>query len=63
MAGEPIEMHFQRKDPALNMARYYSLSLQPTLFGEIALVRMWGRIGTMGQQRSLTFTEAADAVP
>ncbi|WP_182549864.1 WGR domain-containing protein [Phyllobacterium myrsinacearum] len=31
-----------------NMARYNSLSLQPTLFVEIALVRTWGRIGTMG---------------
>jgi len=38
----------ERIDPALNMARYYSLSIEPTLFGEVALVRRWGRIGTHG---------------
>jgi predicted DNA-binding WGR domain protein len=34
-----------RVDPKANMARFYALSLQPTLFGEWALVREWGRIG------------------
>lgn len=29
-----------------NMARFYELSVEPTLFGEVALVRRWGRIGT-----------------
>ena len=62
MAGELTDLHYQRIDPAQNMARYYSLSLQPTLFGEIALVRTWGRIGTMGQQKSSTFSDATDAV-
>lgn len=61
MAGKIIDLHFRRIDPALNMARYYSLSLQPTLFGEIALVRTWGRIGTMGQQKSLVFSGATEA--
>ncbi|RUM95662.1 WGR domain-containing protein [Pseudaminobacter arsenicus] len=34
-----------------NMARFYELSVKPTLFGEVALVRRWGRIGTWGRQR------------
>jgi len=34
-----------RMDQALNMARFYVLDIQPTLFGEIALVQEWGRIG------------------
>ena len=38
----------ERSDPALNMLRYYCLSIEPTLFGEVALVRRWGRIGTHG---------------
>jgi predicted DNA-binding WGR domain protein len=38
----------ERIDPALNVARYYSLSIEPTLFGEVALARRWGRIGTHG---------------
>ncbi|SDP68585.1 WGR domain-containing protein [Phyllobacterium sp. OV277] len=37
------------------MARYYSPTMQPTLFGEISLVRNWGRIGTTGQQKVDTF--------
>ncbi|HEY4193085.1 MAG TPA: WGR domain-containing protein [Mesorhizobium sp.] len=43
----PILLH--RVDPARNMARFYGLSLQPTLFGEISVVREWGRIGTRGR--------------
>ncbi|SIR29959.1 WGR domain-containing protein, predicted DNA-binding domain in MolR [Rhizobium sp. RU20A] len=46
----PHSLHFRREDPARNMARYYGLSLQPTLFGPVALVRCWGRIGTRGQE-------------
>jgi predicted DNA-binding WGR domain protein len=38
----------RRVDAALNMARYYCLSIEPTLFGNAALVRRWGRIGTHG---------------
>lgn len=34
-----------------NMARFYEMSVEPTLFGEVALVRRWGRIGTWGRQR------------
>lgn len=33
------------------MARYYRLAIQPTLFGNICVVRNWGRIGTRGQER------------
>lgn len=41
----------RRIDPARNMARFYCLSLQPTLFGEISVVRAWGRIGTRGRMK------------
>lgn len=37
--------------PADNMARYYVLSVEPTLFGDAALVREWGRIGRGGRRR------------
>jgi predicted DNA-binding WGR domain protein len=39
-----------RIDPAKNAYRFYTLSLEPTLFGDVALVRRWGRIGTRGRQ-------------
>jgi predicted DNA-binding WGR domain protein len=42
--------HLHRVDPARNMARFYALSVEPTLFGPAALVCRWGRIGTHGQQ-------------
>jgi predicted DNA-binding WGR domain protein len=41
----------ERVDPARNMARYYVLSVEPTLFGDTALVREWGRIGRPGRRR------------
>ncbi|WP_159591168.1 WGR domain-containing protein [Chelativorans xinjiangense] len=48
-ADEPLLL--TRIDPARNMARFYLLSVEPTLFGVIALRRNWGRIGTWGRQR------------
>lgn len=44
------------------MARYYALSIQLTLFGEISLIRAWGRIGTRGQELSHHFASEAVAV-
>jgi predicted DNA-binding WGR domain protein len=41
-----------RRDPARNMARYYVLSVEPTLFGDSALIREWGRIGSSGRRLS-----------
>lgn len=54
-----------RVDATKNMARFYALSLQRSLFGDVLLVRCWGRIGTKGRLRSEWFeTEraAADAL-
>ncbi len=31
-------IHLTRIDPARNMARFYTMALQPTLFGEWALL-------------------------
>lgn len=33
------------------MARFYVVAIEPTLFGDSALLRQWGRIGTKGQER------------
>jgi predicted DNA-binding WGR domain protein len=40
-----------RIDEGRNMARFYKLDVQPTLFGEWSLVREWGRIGRPGTVR------------
>jgi predicted DNA-binding WGR domain protein len=51
----------RRSDPSRNMARFYELSLQRSLFGETLLVRRWGRIGTYGRRREVWFEEPAAA--
>jgi predicted DNA-binding WGR domain protein len=40
-----------RYDPTCNMARYYVLSIEPSLFGDATLIREWGRIGRPGRTR------------
>lgn len=42
----------RRTDPQRNMARFYAMSLETSLFGDIVLKRRWGRIGTHGRVRS-----------
>ena len=54
-------IHLTRTDPTRNMARFYSMTLQPTLFGEWALLREWGRIGSAGRLVSSLFTSEQDA--
>jgi predicted DNA-binding WGR domain protein len=43
------------------MARYYHMTIQPTLFGEWSLVREWGRIGNGGQVKQASFSSAEEA--
>jgi predicted DNA-binding WGR domain protein len=54
-------IHLRRIDPARNMRRFYSLTVQPTLFGGTSIVREWGRIGYRGQMMVETFDAASDA--
>ena len=54
-------IYLRRIDPLRNMARFYVLDLQPTLFGEWALLKEWGRIGRGGQCRCAVFPSRAEA--
>jgi len=56
MALYPFKLYCQRIDASRNMARYYMLSIETTLFGEIAVVRAWGRIGRRGGEKSEVFS-------
>ncbi|MVF23958.1 WGR domain-containing protein [Methylocaldum sp. BRCS4] len=38
-----------------NMARFYRITVTPTLFGDWALIREWGRIGSPGTVREEWF--------
>jgi predicted DNA-binding WGR domain protein len=40
-----------RIDDARNIARFYVLAIEPTLFAEVSLVREWGRLGANGRRR------------
>jgi predicted DNA-binding WGR domain protein len=46
-------------DPTKNRARFYLLQWQPTLDGRLVLVRIWGRLGTLGQVRTLLWADDA----
>lgn len=50
-----------RTDPQRNMARFYVLAVEPTLFGEAALVREWGRVGSNGRRRLDLYPNAGEA--
>ena len=51
-----------RCDPTCNMARYYVLSIEPSLFGDATLIRQWGRIGRPSQRRVELYEHQSRAV-
>ncbi|WP_298854978.1 WGR domain-containing protein [uncultured Ruegeria sp.] len=55
-------VHLIHVDPDVNMARFYGIEMQPTLFGEVSVFRTWGRIGTNGQVMKVTYDDEAEAV-
>ena len=55
-------LYAERRDAARNMARFYALSIESTLFGDICLTRRWGRIGTRGQMRAMSFSQEEEAL-
>lgn len=62
MIAQPYQLYVERRDRAKNMARFYSLSIDANLFGELCLTRRWGRIGARGQTMIHHFEREQDAV-
>jgi predicted DNA-binding WGR domain protein len=60
--SQPEPLHQRRIDAGRNMRRFYALSTQPTLFGEMSLIRNWGQIGMNGKTMMQTFDGTAEAV-
>ena len=54
-------VHLRRIEPSQNMRRFYTLAVQPTLFGGASVIRNWGRIGTNGQSMMETFDSMGEA--
>jgi predicted DNA-binding WGR domain protein len=62
MLAQPYQLYVERTDRAKNMARYYAMSIDANLFGELCLTRRWGRIGSRGQTLIHHFEREQDAV-
>lgn len=43
--------YLEKVAPERNVRRFYRVSIAPTLLGEWALIREWGRIGSLRGQR------------
>jgi predicted DNA-binding WGR domain protein len=50
-----------RTDPTRNVNRFYIVDVTPTLFGEWAVLREWGRRGSPGTLRLASWRRRQDA--
>ena len=62
MLAQPYQLYVERTDKARNMARFYAMTIEPNLFGQVCLTRRWGRIGAQGQMKVQHFARERDAV-
>jgi predicted DNA-binding WGR domain protein len=56
-----LQVILERVDPARNVARYYVLSVEQTLFARDALIRRRRRIGSPGRPRLQSFESGGGA--
>ncbi len=54
-------LYLEKRIPALNQKRFYTITVTPTLFDGWALVREWGRIGQPGTVREMEFATEGEA--
>ena len=57
----PTAVHLQATDPARNIARRYAIEASLDLFGHWIIQVSWGRIGTRGQNSTVSFEKYHDA--
>ena len=50
-----MKVYLERIDHAAGMARFYAVMVTPTLFGDWAVIREWGRIGQGGTVRDSVY--------
>ena len=62
MSTQQFHVHLVRVDSSRRMARFYQLSLEPTIFGDVAVARSWGRLGTRGRMRLDLFHDQRTAL-
>ncbi len=57
----PDAVYLRRVDPGHHMARFYALTVDRDLFGQVLLVREWGRIGMSCRTRYDPHASEAEA--
>jgi predicted DNA-binding WGR domain protein len=57
----PHHIHLQAIDQTRNIARNYRIATTADLFGHWIVALNWGRIGTKGQSRTLSFAKESEA--
>lgn len=62
MIAQNYRLYVECRDPGRNMARFYALSIDGTLFGQVCVTRRWGRIGTIGRTVQHSFDDEKEAV-
>ncbi|WP_306051545.1 WGR domain-containing protein [Oceaniradius stylonematis] len=62
MNRQRYRLYIERRDPDRNMARFYALAIEGTLFGQTCLIRRWGRIGSRGRTVQHSFDSEREAV-
>lgn len=56
-----MKAYLTRIEPAADMARFYVVTVQPTLFGDWSVMREWGRIGQGGTTKMSAFASEDEA--
>ena len=51
----------EARDPSRNIARCYAIETSEDLFGAVIVDYAWGRIGTKGQSRRISFPTDVEA--
>ena len=62
LVGFSAYVRFECIEPEADRRRFYDLCWQPTLFGEGALVRTWGRLGRPGTTRASFYHDRDQAL-
>lgn len=57
-----MEIYLKSIDPEKNRFRFYSMAVQPDLFGQYYLIRTWGRIGSRGRCMPEIFNTYDEAI-
>jgi len=55
-------IYLERHDPDKNLHRFYQMIVTPGIFGDWALVREWGRVGSPGTVRKDWFDTEEEAL-